>query len=222
MTPGLPLYFHNTLSTVLSVSLHRSHQKNSNKRPGLRVGWEWTAQRQTNLSLLWYLLASTLTVFLHAHTLHTLPPSLLSPLSKKHSCFLTPLIDFRFSSISPGGIVRRIAPHVLKKEKKEKKRKDSLWAFSALTFSQLWARQPGSETRCRAPLKGQFHRTIAHITPNPSDTQGNAWVAMTRSGRLWIMKANAEAKPSTRLRNIRCIWFLKIVRGGILQTRSII
>lgn len=63
--------------------------ENSNKRPQLRVGWEWTAQRQTNLSLLWICWPQH-SLFFFSLTLYTDSLSLSLPLfflSKKHACF---------------------------------------------------------------------------------------------------------------------------------------
>lgn len=88
-------------STVLPVSLHRSHQRTVIK---LRVGREWTALRQTNLSLL-SICWPRHPLFFFLLTLYTdSPPPVTNTL-----VFLTPINDFQFSFISSGGIVRRTA-----------------------------------------------------------------------------------------------------------------
>lgn len=147
--------------TVFSVSLHRNNQKNSNKT--LRVGWEWTAQRQTNLSLLCICWPRHL-LFFFSLTLYTDPHLSFSFFSSLTNTFFLHLsVTLNFLPSHSLGLWKGTAPHVLKDARKKKKH-DSLRALSALTFRQLWARQPRGKTSCKALLKGQFHRTIAHMT----------------------------------------------------------
>lgn len=167
MTPGLPLRFHNTLQCPLCLSSQKPSE-NSNKRPELRVGCEWTAQRKTNLSLLCICWLQH-SLFFFSLTLYT-PPllyiSLFPPSLTNTLVFLALLIDFTFYSISPGGIVRRTTPHVYAKTviHCERSSSDLQSALSQTTRQQC----------CRALLKGHVLRTIAHTTPNPPDTQGRA------------------------------------------------
>lgn len=160
MTPGPPTIFpqHTLFSpSFLSLSSQKPSE-NGNKKPQLRVGWEWTALRQTNLSLLCICRPQ------HSLFSHRLPLSL----PDNQSC-----CSYTSQIFSPSLSVGRRGGHVLKDAKKKKKKEEerrrnkhgSLWVFAALTFRQLPARQPGGETCCRALLWGQFHRTIAHITP---------------------------------------------------------
>lgn len=185
-----PLYFHSTLYCPFCLSSQRPSE-NSNKRPQLRVGWEWTAQRQTNLSLLCICWPQHSCCF-PSRSHFTQTPLVSFFLSNKHFCFSYTSLWLQIVFHLPWWDCAKDSSTCVKRCKEN----NSLWAFSALTFCQFWARQPGSKTCCRALLKGQFHRTIAHITPNPSDTQGDPWVTMTKSDRLWIMKANADAKSA--------------------------
>lgn len=190
MTPGLH-YISTAHSTVLSVSLHRGHQKTVIKDHN----WEWAESGLLRGKLIYLYSVSaglnTLVVFLLAQHF-TQTPLLSFFLSNKHFCFSYTSLWLQIVFHLPWWDCAKDSSTCVKRCKEN----NSLWAFSALTFCQFWARQPGSKTCCRALLKGQFHRTIAHITPNPSDTQGDPWVTMTKSDRLWIMKANADAKSA--------------------------
>lgn len=209
MTPGLLLYFHSTLSPVLFCLSSQRPSENSNKKPQLRVGREWTAQRQTNLSLLCICWPQR-SLFFFSLTLYTdsLPLSLPPPpLSNNHSCFSYTSQWLQMFSHLPWRDCEKDSSTCVKRCKKKKKSMIPCERF------QLWpsvSSQPDSKTCCRALLKGQFHRTIAHITPNPSDTRGNPWVTMTANERLWIMNASAEVEPCTKQRKntaLTCILF---------------
>lgn len=104
--------------TVFSVSLHRNNQKNSNKT--LRVGWEWTAQRQTNLSLLCICWPRHL-LFFFSLTLYTDPHLSFSFFSSLTNTFFLHLsVTLNFLPSHSLGLWKGTAPHVLKDARKKK------------------------------------------------------------------------------------------------------
>lgn len=110
MTPGLPQHFPSTLHSPFCLSSQKPSE-NGNKRPQPSVGREWTALRQANLSLLRIFWPQHSLLFF---SLTLCTNSLFLLLSNKHSCFLTPLCDIKFSSFSLEATVRRTVLLVLK------------------------------------------------------------------------------------------------------------
>ena len=167
------------------------------------MGWEWTAQRQTNLSLLcicwpWHLL------FFFPLTLYTDPHLSFSLsfffLSHKHF-FLTPLSGFKFSPISLVGIVRRTAPHVLKDtmEKKRTKKKN----VNPCERFPLWpsvSSEPDNHAARRAAglfSRDSFTEQLHTWPPNPSWKLGKSlsdndieWGAVNNEYRMQAFHAS--------------------------------
>lgn len=157
-------YISTAYSTVLSVSLHRSHQKTVIKDHN----WEWAESGPLwgKLIYLYSVYASTLTVFSsHSHFTQTLSFSLFSSLTNT-LVFLTPLSDFKFTSSSLGEIARRTVPHVLKdakkKKKKGKKKIIPCECFQLRPSVSSEPQQQRSKTCCRLSSRDSFTEQL-HI-----------------------------------------------------------
>lgn len=151
MTPGLPC-IPTPHSTVLSVSPHRNHQKTVIKD----LDWEWAESGLLRGELIYlYFVSAGLNTHCSSTRSHfTQTPSLTVFPSLKNIVFLTPLIDFRCSSISLGGIVRSLAPHVLKSERKQRNTKIKI----PCKGFQLWpsvSSEPDNQTARHAAASSQ-------------------------------------------------------------------
>lgn len=152
----LASHYISTYSTVLSVSLHRSHQKTVIKDHN----WEWAESGPLwgKLIYLYSVYASTLTVFSsHSHFTQTLSFSLFSSLTNT-LVFLTPLSDFKFTSSSLGEIARRTVPHVLKDAKEKRKRKK---LFPVSSFSSDLQSAPSHSSNAARRAVGSSQGTVS-------------------------------------------------------------
>lgn len=205
MTPGLPLHFHSKLSSLSCASPHRKPYKKTVIKDHNRE-WAESGPLWGKLIYLYSVSAGLNThCFSFSLTLHTIPP-FRRHLSRSH-----PNEWWFFSTSMWHHICHRLPP---RKSGKDSSARTKICRNNHFVF-QLWpsvSSEPNSQT-CRAAFsQGTVHRTIAHVTPDPSASDSPKTTAMSETP--WIMKV----VPVTR-GNARVSFVFSLIRPQNMKTR---